>query len=304
MIRRPPRSTLFPYTTLFRPRWAPGSHRRRPRSLAGRGHPRHLGVLPDAGTRHARSHRPPRILCSRGRGGLARCRPGGPLRAPPRSGRGAGHRARVSSLPDLDVAEQGGAPLRRVAPRAQRRGQESFTPWERDPAAYGRAALSDRYRSCEDQVVAVLRDLLACRLEYSQRDGERFFEAAQNARLVPNAERYFRALYYGSVASWNLRDQHMFDTLELLLAFHGPDNRIVVWEHNSHIGDATATEMGRRGEHNIGQLCRAAHKDEAYLVGFGTDHGTVAAASEWDAPVEVKAVRPAHPDSYERLCHD
>jgi len=197
----------------------------------------------------------------------------------------------------LEQADPAGA-------RVARHRYGCLTPWERDPAAYGRAALSDRYRSCEDQVVAVLRDLLARRLEYSQRDGERFFDAAQNARLVADAERYYRALYYGSVASWNLRDQHMFDTLESLLAFHGPDSRIVVWEHNSHIGDATATEMGRRGEHNIGQLCRAAHKDEAYLVGFGTDHGTVAAASEWDAPVEVKAVRPAHPDSYERLCHD
>jgi protein-L-isoaspartate(D-aspartate) O-methyltransferase len=190
------------------------------------------------------------------------------------------------------------------AAKVARRRYGCLTPWERDPAAYGRAALTDRYRSCEDQIVAVLRDLLARRLEYSLRDGERFFDAAQNARLVANAERYYRALYYGSVASWNLRDQHMFDTLESLLAFHGPDSRIVVWEHNSHIGDAAATEMGRRGEHNIGQLCRATYKDGAYLVGFGTDHGTVAAASEWDAPVEVKAVRPAHSDSYERLCHD
>jgi protein-L-isoaspartate(D-aspartate) O-methyltransferase len=190
------------------------------------------------------------------------------------------------------------------AARVARRRYGCLTPWERDPAAYGRAALNDRYRSCEGHVVAVLRDLLARRLDYSRWDGERFFDAAQNARLIANAERYYRALYYGSVASWNLRDQHMFDTLESLLAFHGPDSRIVVWEHNSHIGDAAATEMGRRGEHNVGQLCRATYKDGAYLVGFGTDHGTVAAASEWDAPLEIKTVRPAHPDSYERLCHD
>lgn len=190
------------------------------------------------------------------------------------------------------------------AAQVARRRYGCLTPWERNPAAYGRAALSDRYRSCENQVVAVLRDLLTRRLEYSLRDGERFFDAAQNARLVADAERYYRALYYGSVASWNLRDQHMFDTLESLLAFHGPDSRIVIWEHNSHIGDAAATEMGRRGEHNVGQLCRATHKQGAYLIGFGTDHGTVAAASEWDAPLEIKQVRPAHADSYERLCHD
>ena len=179
-----------------------------------------------------------------------------------------------------------------------------LTPWERDPATYGRAALTGRYRSCEGEVVAVLRDLLARRLEYSLRDGERFFDAAQNARLVADAERYYRALYYGSVASWNLRDQHMFDTLEALLAFHGPQSRIVVWEHNSHVGDAAATEMGARGEHNVGHLCRIAHGESAYLVGFGTDHGTVAAASDWDAPLEIKDVRPAHVESYEHLCHE
>ena len=197
--------------------------------------------------------------------------------------------------------------LEQVDPEAAqiaRRRYGCITPWERDPATYGRAALTDRYRSCEAHVVAVLRDLLARRLEYGLRDGERFFDAAQNARLVADAERYYRALYYGSTASWNLRDQHMFDTLESLLAFHGPGSRIVVWEHNSHVGNAAATEMGARGEHNVGQLCRQAHEEDAYLVGFGTDHGTVAAASEWDAPVEIKAVRPAHLDSYERLCHD
>jgi protein-L-isoaspartate(D-aspartate) O-methyltransferase len=96
----------------------------------------------------------------------------------------------------------------------------------------------------------------------------------------------------------------MFDTLATLLAFQGPESKAVVWEHNSHIGDAAATEMGRRGEHNVGHLCRRAHGTSAYLVGFGTDHGTVAAARDWDEPMEVMAVRPAHPDSYERLCHD
>ncbi|HUM16705.1 MAG TPA: protein-L-isoaspartate(D-aspartate) O-methyltransferase [Candidatus Nitrosotalea sp.] len=185
-----------------------------------------------------------------------------------------------------------------------RRRYGCLTPWERDPATYGRAALSGRYRTCEGDVIAALRDLLARRLEYGRRDGERFLDAAQNARLVANAERYYRALYYGSTASWNLRDQHMFDTLESLLEFHGPESKIVVWEHNSHVGDAAATEMAARGEHNVGHLCRAAHGDAAYLVGFGTDHGTVAAASEWDAPLEIKDVRPARAQSYERLCHD
>jgi protein-L-isoaspartate(D-aspartate) O-methyltransferase len=190
------------------------------------------------------------------------------------------------------------------AARVARTRYGRLTPWERDPATYARAALTGRYRSCEGEVVAVLRDLLARRLDYSLRDGERFFDAAQNARLVADAERYYRTLYYGATASWNLRDQHMFDTLEALLAFHGPESRIVVWEHNSHVGDAAATEMAARGEHNVGRLCRAAHRESAYLIGFGTDHGTVAAASDWDAPLEIKDVRPAHAESYERLCHD
>jgi len=111
-------------------------------------------------------------------------------------------------------------------------------------------------------------------------------------------------MYYGSVASWNLRDQHMFDTLRALLAHRGPEARAVVWEHNSHVGDAAATEMAARGEHNIGHLCRKAFGEGVYIVGFGTDHGTVAAADSWDEPMQRMRVRPARPDSYERLCHD
>jgi protein-L-isoaspartate(D-aspartate) O-methyltransferase len=197
--------------------------------------------------------------------------------------------------------------LERVDPAAAavaRKRYGCLMPWERDPATYGRAALTGRYRTCEDDVVAALRELLARRLEYSRQDGERFLDAAQNAQLVANAERYYRTIYYGSTASWNLRDQHMFDTLQSLMAFHGPETKIVVWEHNSHIGDAAATEMAARGELNVGQLCRAAYGKGAYLLGFGTDHGTVAAASDWDAPVEIMSVRPAHAESYERLCHD
>jgi len=185
-----------------------------------------------------------------------------------------------------------------------RRRYACLSPWEQDPAVYGRALLSGRYRDCEAAVVAMLRDMLNRRIEYSQRDGDRFFDAAQNARLVAAAERYYRVMYYGAVESWNLRDQHMFDTLERLLEFHGPGSKGIVWAHNSHVGDAAATEMGARGEHNVGQLSRARFAESAFLVGFGTDHGTVAAASDWDGPMEVKLVRPSHEASYERLCHD
>jgi protein-L-isoaspartate(D-aspartate) O-methyltransferase len=190
-----------------------------------------------------------------------------------------------------------------AAARVARRRYGSLTPWQADPAAYGRAVLTGRYRDCEEEVVAMLRDLLDQRLAYQARDGERYLDALQNARVVANAERYYRAMYYGSRESWNLRDQHMFETLQVLLAFRGPDTRAVIWEHNSHVGNAAATEMGARGELNVGQLARATFADAAYAVGFGTDRGTVAAASDWDGPMEVKRVRPAHPDSYERLCH-
>jgi len=179
----------------------------------------------------------------------------------------------------------------------------SLTPWQSDPSAYGRAVVTGGFESCEEQVVKVLVDLLARRLEYAARDGDRFLDGAQNARVVANAERYYRVMYRGNVESWNLRDQHMFDTLNALLEFHGPDSRAVVWAHNSHLGDAAATEMAARGEHNVGQLCRSLLGSKAYLLGFGTDHGTVVAASAWDSPPEVKAVRPADPRSYEALCH-
>jgi erythromycin esterase-like protein len=179
-----------------------------------------------------------------------------------------------------------------------------LSPWEHDPAAYGRAALTGQYHECADEAVAMLNDLLDKRLQYRGEDGERFLDAVQNARLVADAEEYYRAMYYGAHNSWNLRDQHMFDTLQEVLDGRGGDAKAVVWAHNSHLGNAAATEMGARGQHNVGQLCRDAYGDAAYLIGFGTDRGTVAAASEWGGPMEVKDVRPAHEDSYERLCHE
>ena len=185
-----------------------------------------------------------------------------------------------------------------------RRRYACLSPWERDPAVYGRAALTGRYRTCEEPVTRMLRDMMDRRLDYAAHDGERFLDAAQNARLVTNAERYYRAMYYGQVDSWNLRDRHMFETLDLLLTFHGPEARAVVWEHNSHVGNAAATEMGARGEFNVGQLCRERFGREAFLVGFGTDHGTVAAARDWNAPMQVMTVRPSVAESYERLFHD
>jgi len=197
--------------------------------------------------------------------------------------------------------------LDRVDPAAARVARQRYgclTPWEHDPQAYGGAAVSGRYRVCEREVVAILGDLLAKRIEYAEQGPGRFFDATRNATLVTNAEQYYRAMYYGGDASWNLRDRHMFETLEALLSFHGPSSKAVVWEHNSHLGDARATEMGVRGQLNVGQLCREQFGERTYLIGCGTDHGTVAAAHDWDGAMDVMRVRPAHPESYERLCHD
>jgi len=198
--------------------------------------------------------------------------------------------------------------LAKVDPEAAAAARERYgclTPWQKEPSTYGRAVLTAGYRKCEQAVIDQCRELLQRRLEYAAQDGESFLDAAQNARLVASAERYYRIMYYGGAASWNLRDTHMFETLEHLLEACGPQSKAVIWAHNSHIGDARYTEMGAvREELNIGQLCRERFGDKAALIGFGTHSGTVAAASDWGGDMEIKRVRPSHRDSYERLCHD
>ncbi len=196
--------------------------------------------------------------------------------------------------------------LDEVDPSTARVARERYgclTPWQSDPATYGHAALTGAYPTCESEVAIVLTDLLGKRRAYAERDGERFLDAVQNARLITNAEQYYRIMYYGSRASWNLRDSHMFETLKTLLSFYGPNGKAIIWAHNSHIGDAAATEMSSRGEYNIGHLCRKEFGDQTYAIGFGTNSGTVAAASNWDGPMEIKDVLPAIPESYERCCH-
>ena len=196
--------------------------------------------------------------------------------------------------------------LDRVDPAAAKAARARYAclmPWSRNPAAYGREALSHGFAACEKPVTEILVDLMRKRLDYLNRDGDRFFDATGNARLIANAERYYRAMYYGAHVSWNLRDQHMFGTLHQILEHSGPDQKAVVWAHNFHIGDARSTDMGRtRGELNIGQLCREKYGDEVALIGFGTACGTVAAASEWDAPMEIKTLRQPRPGSVEALC--
>jgi len=198
--------------------------------------------------------------------------------------------------------------LDRVDPDAARIARHRYgclAPFRAEPARYGHMALSRGFAVCEKPVTDALVDLLHNRLGYLARDGDAFFNAEQNARIVAAAEQYYRIMYYGDAQSWNLRDQHMFDTLERVLAHRGPGAKAVVWAHNSHVGNAEFTEMGQvRGEHNIGQLARTHFGEDCALIGFGTDRGTVAAASNWDEPMEIKRVRPARPDSYEGRSRD
>jgi erythromycin esterase-like protein len=195
--------------------------------------------------------------------------------------------------------------LDKVDPDAAREARGRYgclSPWQADPARYGRAVVTGQKRSCDEALLRQLQDLLEHRLDYLEAGGgEEFFDAVQNARIVHAAEHYYRIMYQGSTESWNLRDRHMFDTLQRLLDRRGKGAKAVVWAHNSHIGNAAATAMGWQGEFNIGELCRTAFGDEAVLIGFGTDRGTVAAAGDWDEPMEVMQVRPARADSHERI---
>jgi len=198
--------------------------------------------------------------------------------------------------------------LDKVDPKAAAAARERYgclAPWARAPEHYGRLAISAGYKDCEAGVVKSLRDMLENKLSYAGAGADQFLDASSNARLVKNAEAYYRAMYYGEAESWNLRDTHMFETLCAILDAKGPNAKAVVWAHNSHIGDASKTDMGKvRGELNIGQLCREKFGDQAALIGFGTHSGTVACASDWDGLMEIKEVRPPPEGSYEHLMHE
>jgi len=204
--------------------------------------------------------------------------------------------------------------LDKVDPDAARRARDRYACFDHfleDTQAYGYAATVGLSPSCEAEVVRQLIELRRQAAEYASRDGQvarnEYFYAEQNARLVANAERYYRTMFQGRVSSWNLRDAHMVDTLDSLAKFlqsEGIEPKIVVWAHNSHLGDARATEMGQAGEWNVGQLVRQRHGTETLLVGFTTYEGTVTAATDWDAPAERVHVRPALAGSYERLFHE
>jgi erythromycin esterase-like protein len=202
--------------------------------------------------------------------------------------------------------------LDRADPEAAQRARSRYACFDHfgeDSQTYGYAASFGMKSSCEDEVIQQLRDMnrrAADFLAGSTEERVDLFYAQQNARLVRNAEEYYRTMFHGRVSSWNLRDSHMVETLQALekhLEGLGGQAKMVVWAHNSHLGDASATEMGDIGEWNVGQLARDRWGDQALLVGFSTHRGTVTAASEWDAAAERKRVRPGLAGSYEELFH-
>jgi erythromycin esterase-like protein len=203
--------------------------------------------------------------------------------------------------------------LERVDPDAARRARYRYSCFDHfgeDTQEYGYSAGFGLSETCEREVLAQLIEIQRGAADYARRDGriaeEEFFSAEQNARLVKNAERYYRSMFEPGVSSWNVRDQHMADTLDELAAFldrrYG-HAKLVVWAHNSHLGDARATEVSERGEWNVGQLMRERHPGEVVNIGFSTYAGTVTAADNWDEPSRTKRVRPGLTGSYEELFH-
>ena len=201
----------------------------------------------------------------------------------------------------MDFLEQQDPELSRLAHR--RYG--CLEPWAEEPQSYGRTALIEGFARCEAGAIEMLKDLLQRQVDCFAPECDEWLDAAANARLVKDAEAYYRAMYRGSAESWNVRDTHMFETLNMILNAKGPASKAIVWAHNSHIGNAAFTDMGKhRDELNIGQLAKQKFDAKARLIGFGTHMGTVAAADDWDEPMQIKRVRPSMEESYERACHD
>lgn len=198
-----------------------------------------------------------------------------------------------------------------IDPAAASRARENYACFENfglDAIRYGRAASLGISESCETEVVRALVEMqtAAARALGSVEDDEERFFAEQNAKLVIDAERYYRTTHTGSVPSWNLRDRHMADTLDALLSHlesSGQESKVVVWAHNSHVGDARATDQSSLGELNLGQLMRERHGRRAFLLGFTTRSGTVTAARDWGEPAQRFDVSPALADSYEDVFH-
>jgi len=202
--------------------------------------------------------------------------------------------------------------LEQADPEAAQRARQRyacFDHFSEDPQLYGYATSAGATESCQEQAINQLLELQRRSAEHAgpDADSDELFYAEQNARLAKNAEEYYRSMFSRRVSSWNLRDQHMAETLDELVNHldrtYGR-TKVVIWEHNSHIGDARATEMGERGELNVGQLVRERYGRETFLLGWTTYTGTVTAADDWDGVGHTKKVRPALPDSIEDVLHD
>lgn len=205
--------------------------------------------------------------------------------------------------------------LSQIDPEAAKRAQARYACFDHtkhDPQQYGYLTNLGIKKPCIHEAIETLLELQHHALDYLHRDGvaseDEYFFATQNARLVKNAENYYRSMFSDHVSSWNIRDQHMTETLNVLADHlenrHQRPAKIIIWAHNSHVGDARATEMGSQGEVNIGQLIREQHDADVYSIGFSTYDGTVTAASEWDAPAECKLINPGCDGSYEALFHE
>jgi erythromycin esterase-like protein len=204
--------------------------------------------------------------------------------------------------------------LKKVDPEEARRARARYSCFEnfgQDPQSYAYGVVASNVNSCEEEVIRQLVELRRRASQYHRRANEdatsEYFYAEQNARLVKNAEQYYRSMFHGRTSSWNLRDRHMMETLESLINYlnsYSAHAKIVVWAHNSHLGDARATQMSERGEFNLGQLVREKYDNQSLLVGFTTSTGSVTAAPEWDSPAERKRVREPLPESYEALFHE
>lgn len=196
--------------------------------------------------------------------------------------------------------------LRRVDPPSAHHAEavlKCFEPYGDEPQAYAHAS-SFLTETCESSVISLLVQLLDRRETLRQQDEEQYFNAEQNALIVRDAERYYRAMLRGSTASWNVRDIHMADTLDRLMRHHPPGAKAVVWEHNTHVGDARATDMAMAGMVNIGQLVRQRHGEaDTVLIGFGSYSGSVIAATAWEAPMQAMTVPKAEPGSWDELMH-
>ncbi|KAJ5106643.1 hypothetical protein N7456_003318 [Penicillium angulare] len=202
--------------------------------------------------------------------------------------------------------------LDRVNPETGKEARKRYgclDPWVEDPTSYGLAVLQGM-EDCEADVMQILRNLLENRLEYvteGVRDHDEYHSGKQNAYLVRDAEKYYKAMYWSYASSWTLRDTHMFESLNRLMQHRPPPaHKAIVWAHNSHVGDARYTSMGmRRSELNIGQVCREKFgRENVAILGCGTHTGTVAAAHEWDEDMQIMDVRPSRDDSWEMIAHN